>query len=447
MLPDNWNTMTADEKFDARIAGWAATEGKPFDTPKVAKAYAERAKRFADVARLKKPDRVPVTLLTGDYIAHYAGVTQGDMFYDYGKSVQAHIKFFEEFDLEYSVISNFLPGKVCDTLGYTLYRLPGHQLSATQSFQFVEGEYMRADEYDALIANPEGWLNRTYTPRVMSNMGGWAFTPPALSTTELPFVPLAMMVSYTIPPMQAALKTIMDAAQALGEWFGANAQIGAVSLGKLGLPGTAGGFTKAPFDYLGDSLRGTRGIMTDLFRHPDKVLAAVDRLVPLAIDMGVSAANGSGNPFALIPLHKGADGFMSNADFEKFYWPSFKATLLGLINEGVVPFMFVEGGYNQRLDIIANSGLPVGKTMWLFDQTDMAQAKKKFGSWACIGGNVPASLFKAGTPAQMTDYVKKLVDTCAPGGGFFLSPGAVLDQAEAANVRAYLKAGKDFGAY
>jgi uroporphyrinogen-III decarboxylase len=218
-------------------------------------------------------------------------------------------------------------------------------------------------------------------------------------------------------------------------------------LGKLGLPGTAGGFTKAPFDYLGDSLRGTRGIMMDLHRHPAQVLAAVERLVPLAIDMGVNAANGSGNPFALIPLHKGADGFVSNADFQKFYWPTLKAVLLGLIQEGVVPFLFVEGGYNQRLDIIAESGLPAGKTMWLFDQTDMAAAKKKFGTWACIGGNVPASLFKAGTPQQMDAYVKKLMDTCAPGGGYFISPGAVIDQANADNVHAYLKAAKAYGVY
>jgi len=187
--------------------------------------------------------------------------------------------------------------------------------------------------------------------------------------------------------------------------------------------------------------------MMDLFRLPQKVLAAVDRLTPLAIQMGVNASNGSGNPFVLIPLHKGADGFMSNKDFKKFYWPSLKETLTGLIKEGVVPFLFVEGGYNQRLDVIAESGLPAGKTMWLFDQTDMIEAKKKFGSWACIGGNVPASLLKAGTTEQISDYVKNLIDTCGPGGGFFLSPGAVVDNAKPENVHTYLKIGKEYGTY
>jgi hypothetical protein len=446
MLPDNWAKLTPDQKYEFRLAGWSSTEGKPFATPEAAKAYSERTKRYIEVIKLQQPDRVPRTLLTGDYVGHYAGVSQGDMFYDYGKAVEALNKFHRDFDLDYSAASNFLPGKVYDTLGYKLYRLPGHQLSSAQTFQFVEGEYMTADEYDAFIANPEGFLMRTYTPRVMSALGGWQLFPTLLGTLELPFVPF-MMVNFGLPPMQESLKALMEAAQATLEWLGANGQVGAVSLGELGLPGTFGGFTKAPFDFLGDSLRGTHGIMTDLFRYPEKVLAAIERIVPLAVEMGVGAANGSGNPFALIPLHKGADGFMSNADFKKFYWPTFKATLLGLIEEGVVPFMFVEGGYNQRLDIIAESGLPAGKTMWLFDQTVMADAKKKFGSWACIGGNVPASLFKAGTTEQMEVYVKKLLDTCAPGGGFFISPGAVLDQAQDANVQTYLKVAKEYGKY
>ena len=33
--------------------------------------------------------------------------------------------------------------------------------------------------------------------------------------------------------------------------------------------------------------------------------------------------------------------------------------------------------------------LPKGKTIWLFDQTDMARAKETIGQVACIQGNVP----------------------------------------------------------
>lgn len=445
-LPDNWNKLTPEQKLDWRLAAWSSPEGKPLNTPQAVANFTAATRRYIDVLKLREPDRVPRTLILGDYVAHYAGSNPGEFFYDYPKAIAATIKFCKDFDIEYGAGGNFMPGKLFDRLGYRLYRWPGGALAPTQGFQFVEGEYMTADEYDALIADPESFAMRVFTPRVMGALGGLGMVPSFFGTVELPFVPF-MLAGFSAPPTHEAFKALLEANQIVLEWFGANAQLGAVTLGEMGLPGTMGGFSKAPFDYLGDSLRGTRGIMMDMYRRPAKVLAAVERLVPMAIQMGVGAANGSGTPFAMLPLHKGADGFMSNADFKKFYWPTLKATIEGIAQEGVVPVMFVEGGYNQRLDIIAESGLPKAATMWIFDQTDMAQAKAKFGSWACIGGNVPASLFKAGTPEQIGDYVKKLVDVCAPGGGFFLSPGAVLDQAKAENVHAYLKTAKELGVY
>ncbi len=446
MLPNNWKKMTPDEKMEARLANFLSTEGKPFATPEAAKAYQTRAQRWVDVLKLKEPDRVPRTLILGDYPAHYAGVTQGDMFYDCEKIVQASLKFMQDFDIDYQSVGSNLPGKAFDRLGYKTYRWPGGKLQATQSFQYVEGEYMNADEYDALIADPEGYFMRMYMPRAYEALAGMAAFPSLFAGTEIAFLP-AMLAGFGLPPVQEALKALMEAGTATLEFMGATGQVGAVALGEMGLPSTAGGFSKVPFDFVGDTLRGTRAIMMDLFRHPSKVLAACEAVIPIAVQMGVGNANVTGNPFIMIPLHKGADGFMSDADFKKFYWPNFKALLLGLIEEGCVPSLFVEGGYNQRLDAIAEAGLPAGKTMWTFDQTDMAAAKAKFGSWAAIGGNVPASLFKAGTTQEMETYVKKLMDTCAPGGGFYISPGAVLDVAEVENMHTYLRVSKEYGGY
>jgi uroporphyrinogen-III decarboxylase len=97
---------------------------------------------------------------------------------------------------------------------------------------------------------------------------------------------------------------------------------------------------------------------------------------------------------------------MSNADFKKFYYPTYKAVLEGLIAEGLVPWNLVEGGYNSRLEMIADDPPPAGATYWNFDQTDMADAKKYFGDWAAIAGNVPSSLLHTGTPDEVADYVK-----------------------------------------
>jgi len=62
-------------------------------------------------------------------------------------------------------------------------------------------------------------------------------------------------------------------------------------------------------------------------------------------------------------------GFLSDEQYKTFYWPYLKKILLGLIDEGIAPFVWAEGGSNSRLEVIRD--LPKGKTIWLFDEVDM----------------------------------------------------------------------------
>jgi uroporphyrinogen-III decarboxylase len=185
--------------------------------------------------------------------------------------------------------------------------------------------------------------------------------------------------------------------------------------------------------------------MMDMYRQPDKVIEAMERLTPLLIRMGLSAARGSGRPLVTFPLHKGADGFMSDEQYRKFYWPTLKKVIMGLIDEGAVPFLFAEGGYETRLEIIQD--VPRGKTVWQFDYTDMARAKEVLGETACIVGNVPVSLLSTGTPDEVKDYCKKLIDDAGKDGGFILSSGGIIDKAAPENVRTMIEFSKEYGVY
>jgi uroporphyrinogen-III decarboxylase len=146
-----------------------------------------------------------------------------------------------------------------------------------------------------------------------------------------------------------------------------------------------------------------------------------------------------------MPLHKGADGFLSDEQFKKFYWPTFKAVLLGLIEGGCIPFPALEGHWGSRLEIIQD--IPKGKTMWMVDQTDMAKAKQTLGKNACLIGNVSSSMLKLGTPQDVRDYAKKLIDTAGKGGGFIMSNGAFFDEAKPENVKAMVEFTKEYGVY
>ena len=192
-------------------------------------------------------------------------------------------------------------------------------------------------------------------------------------------------------------------------------------------------------------MRGTKGIMLDIFRQPDKLLAAMEALVPIMIGMGVGAAQQTGNPLIFIPLHKGADGFLSDEQFKTFYWPTLRKVFMALIDEGCVPFPFVEGSFNSRLEVIRD--VPKGRTAWIFDRTDMVKAKEVLGDTACIGGNVPSQLLSVGTSQEVKDYARRLIDTAGKDGGYIMSNGAAIDKSKPENVRTMIDFTKEYGIY
>lgn len=442
-----WIKLTPDERMEARFQKWLSPENVQFATPEAESAYKERIQMFKDVVQLKKPLRVPVCPNIGFYPFVYAGVTPKEAMYDYEKLGYALKKYHADF-LPDSMASApiYGAGKLFEILDYKLYHWPGHGVPETSPYQCVETEYMKADEYDKFIVDPSDFFIRTYLPRVFGALGAWTMLSPFTDILELPFLG-GFMVPVGIPPVQESFKKLIEAGQAAMEWIQAALAVDGATVSTLGIPALVGGFTKAPYDTLGDTLRGTRAIMLDMYRQPKKLLAALERLIPIAIDMGVRSCTTNNNPVAFIPLHKGADGFMSNKDFKTFYWPSLKAVILGLIEQGVVPYLFVEGGYNQRLDIITDPDIPAGKTIWIFDQTDMKEVKKRFTGWACFGGNIPVSMLKAGTPAEVEDCVKELIESVGQDGGYILSTGAVLDDAKAENLHAMIDTCKEFGKY
>jgi uroporphyrinogen-III decarboxylase len=185
--------------------------------------------------------------------------------------------------------------------------------------------------------------------------------------------------------------------------------------------------------------------MMDMFQRPDKLHEAMARLVPIVVNEATGQADASGCPIIFMPLHKGTGGFMSNKQFETFYWPSFRKVMMGLINEGLVPMPFAEGNYEPRLEIIKD--LPRTSTIWFFEHMDMAKAKKIVGANTCIAGNVPVMMMVTGQPGEVRERCRRLIEVCAPGSGYILTAGAYMDIGNPDNLRAMMAAAKEYGVY
>jgi uroporphyrinogen-III decarboxylase len=212
-----------------------------------------------------------------------------------------------------------------------------------------------------------------------------------------------------------------------------------------GFPSLRGGMAVAPFDCIGDSLRGTSGVILDMYRQPEKLIAAIEMVTPAVIQQAIDAVNASGGIMVTFPLHKGDDTFMSDKQFEKFYWPSLKKFADALIAEGIMPVMFAEGKYARRLNYI--SDFPKGWVHWMFDQTDMANAKKLVGVNCSISGNIPSSVMCTGKPSDVKEYCRKLIETCAPNGGYMLTGGASATETNPANLKVLMEAALQYGKY
>jgi uroporphyrinogen-III decarboxylase len=440
----DWAAMTAEERRAQRLDAW---RNPPIEwvNPEAQAAYTARVDRIVAALTLEKtPDRVPVNVNAGMWPAVWAGLTPYEAMNDTPRALKAWTDFTTEFDPDFFVspLMYTVPGAFFEALDYKLYSWPGHGVPKDSPYQYTEQEWMLDSDYDELIADPSGFMMRTYLPRTVGAFKGFANVPPFMDFIELPFVS-GHMGAWGSPEMQESLQKLLEASRLVGEW----AQQAFPTVGQMmamGYPGYFAGGTKAPFDILGDTLRGTKGLILDMFRFPEKVLEACERLVPMAIDWALRRPM-LATPVIFIPLHKGADGFMSDEQFKTFYWPTLRKLLLGLIEEGIIPFLFAEGRYGSRLETIMD--LPKGKTVWLFDQTDMARAKETIGQVACIEGNVPLSLMHAGTPEEVAEYCKKLIDTAGKGGGFIMDIGAVADSGKAENLRAMIETTKGYGVY
>ena len=434
--------MTREEKREERFRRWISPETE-FESPEAADAYKERVTRLSRALLLEEPDRVPVILPAGNFPAFYAGGNLQRVMYDYEELYRAWKLFLRDFESDtFSSPMMVYPGKVFDVVDYKLYTWPGHGLPPdAEGHQFVEGEYMFADEYDTLIEDPSDFAMRVYLPRTVGALEPFRKLPPL---TLLLGRPQSLLPVTGMPDIQDAFEALARAGREQAEYqkvvgrFGREAQA-------AGFPGMRGGVAMAPFDTLSDALRGTKGIIMDMYRQPGKVIEATEKIADFAIKNTISAVNSMGGIMVTFPLHKGDDTFMSDAQFNKFYWPSLKRVIMALIEEGIMVSLFAEGKYNNRLELVKD--LPRGWVMWHFDQTDMARAKEVLGGICCLAGNVPTSLMCTGTPEKVKEYCRWLIETCGKGGGYILTGGASATEVKAENLHAMMAAAKEYGTY
>ncbi|MFC2039133.1 uroporphyrinogen decarboxylase family protein [Chloroflexota bacterium] len=202
---------------------------------------------------------------------------------------------------------------------------------------------------------------------------------------------------------------------------------------------------QAPFDVYSDFLRGMRGAMLDMYTQPDMLLEGCERQLKKTLERIELMPPPGENTRVFMALHRGADGFMSIPQFEKFYWPGLKQVIIAMVDKGYTPGVFFEGDYTSRLEYLLE--LPKGKVLAHLDTTDIYRAKDVLKDHMCIRGNVPASLLQTGSVQDVEDYMKTLIDDIGKDGGLVVCPRSSPEKAKPENMRAMIDFTKEYGVY
>ncbi|MBC7329712.1 hypothetical protein H5T88_05055 [bacterium] len=392
------------------------------------KIYLERLARYTTALQNEMPDRVPIRPFVAEFVAKYAGYTCQEVTHDYEKAFDATLKCCRDFDWDATVPNMvYVWTGLTQAIGLQYYAIPGIDIPPDFGFQYLEPPeekaFMKADEYDQLIADPTAFLYQVWLPRVSQEtvpMG-----EPVTYRNNLSFVKggMAMMKYFS------ALGTQVERMRR---------ETGTVS--------AISGILKAPFDIIADKLRGYIGLTMDMFTQPEKVLKACEALQPHLFNIALSTAD----PNKQVPIgfwmHRGCVPFVNMETFRSHYWPTLKPIIEELWRHGHQVLFYAEGNWDAHLDSFAE--LPERSIVLHIDRGNIFEAKRKLGDKFCLSGGIPNDLLSYGTEEEVRAYCKKIIDEVAKDGGYILDASAIIqNDAKIENIRAMTEFAREYGVY
>ncbi len=369
--------------------------------------------RIITALNLKEPDRVPVWPLIDFLQAEYLdNVTAADMLQDPEKAQYAMEWIYHKlggFDIAmagggmYMQYINPFPDMF--SVYYLDWQLPGRKLPVNASPQLKERSladpFLKAEDYDKILDEGFFWL-ANFNNAKMSDMMKLAKIAPKV-------------VEYT------------------QKWWN-----------HFKVPTFNDGAGSTVFDIL-STFRGATNFMKDLYRHKDKIIEICDKYTDDFILMGEYGISQSQGKTILVGGARASADFMSIKMFEEMFWPYFKKTVTRYVNDGFIVQMHMDTDWTDRLHYFKE--LPKGKLYLHIDErTDIFKAKEILGDHLCIQGNIKPSMFRLGTPNQIEEVTKKIIDGCADGGGLFVG-SEIPDNAKLENVKAMIDTCKTYGVY
>jgi len=414
--------------------------------------YDARVKRVMTAAANKEPDRVPIMPGMMLFAIDYYGHSMAELTYNAQVGVDTSIKYLEEFqpDSAAGFYSNAGKGPMLELMKPKSCVWPGapdKRIADDSYHQFIEFPVLEDEDMDFFERDYTGWLFRKGFPKISGLLEPFADWNTSALGVNYDLSALAGQLAR--PEMRDAIETlwkISDMSKDIQKIHAA----GMSRMEEMGFPSFGISFRNSvPFDSYSDFYRGTLDSMADMYENRGVIERFIDERIESALAnvRTVLKANEhlKDRKWGHIILHKGMDGFMNEEQYVNLYWKHLRMLIHEVTSAGFKCFVYSEGPYTSRLDHLTE----VDKNMvvYHFEDVDLALAKKKLGNIACIAGGFRASVVEHGTKQQVIDEVKRVLDICAPGGGYIFEGGYGIGKAPIENVHAMFETLHQYGKY
>lgn len=376
----------------------------------MAKDIMTAEERITATINLEPVDRVVCAPMIDQYAGQFAGITNKEFMWDWEKCMAAIDKVHQAYPIWDSnpfIMSERVPPFI-QTIGLMQTRLPGKELPENSSFQMIEFEAMKREDYDIIME--QGML--PYIVKFCQIAHG--------STVE--------QILEDLPKKAVLQADEIKRTLARGQ---------SPTWGILG--GSAG-------DLL-SMTRSMEKFFKDVIQIPDRLLEVMMKTTDGWLDLLINAAAQTGQKRAFIGDSRTSNQFISMKNFEKLFMPPMKKLVNGLAEKGIVPILHYDSDWTNNLEYLLE--LPAKKFVLQLDgMTDIFRAKEVLKDHCAIMGDVPAAMLAIGSASEVDEYAKKLITVVGKDGGFIYSSGCCVPMnAKHENVKAFFDAVDKYGRY
>ena len=140
--------------------------------------------------------------------------------------------------------------------------------------------------------------------------------------------------------------------------------------------------------------------------------------------------------------------YMRRKQMDRFVWPYLRRWAAAMKEMGLYSILHSDGNLTDSLEAIAESGVDALQAIDPTAGMDLYAAKRQVAGRLCLCGNVNCGLLLTGSPEEVFEATRGLLESCKRGGGLVLgTSNAVQPEVPAENYRAMIQAWQVYGQY